>query len=194
MTQLWNKVDGAGIENSTGWILVNPSTGSNTLAVSYTGSPDTMIGFAQPWYGVSQTGGSGGSWRSSPPNANDGGSGSGTASVTVSNAVSGDMVLDVAAIYDTVGGGGDLTANGSQTVQNQQNRPASQAISYGTSNKLATGSTAMTWTLTSSFWAQGAVSLIPASSGSGTGDTGGGDGGGGQQGGGGGGGGGSASP
>jgi hypothetical protein len=158
MTQLWEDTDGANAQHSTGWILVNPSTGVNTLAITWTGA--ILAGFAQPWYGVAQGGTEGTTWRA-PTTAYDGGSGSGTASVTASNAVAGDMVLDVLAVY-----GENPTADASQTVQNEQNGPYSTTLNYGTSNKLATGATTMQWTMPSNFWTIGAVPLIPASSGS----------------------------
>jgi hypothetical protein len=158
LTKLWDQADGCncGTERSSGWILINPSTGSNTLALTWTGS--TLVGFAVPIYGVSQTGGVGGSWRT-PVSLNDGGNGSATASANVSNAQYGDMVLDVLTSYSET-----PTVNASQTLLNQQNSPFGQPVRFGTSNKLATGATTMQWSMPpSTFWAMGAAALIPAS-------------------------------
>jgi hypothetical protein len=153
MTQLWNLLDGSSIERSTAWILVNPSTGTNNLTVTWTAASDgPLYGFAQPWYGVSQTGGEGGSWRA-PTTASSGGSG--TASVTVSNSQNGDMVVDGVAVYNQ-----DITADGSQTVQFNSAAPFA-SLRHGTSNKSVTGSTSMSWTMSSTAWAMGAVPLIP---------------------------------
>ncbi len=184
MTNLWDQTDqySGGSYNATAFILANPATGSNSLAITCASNCGGVLSvWAQPWYGVAQGGTQGTTWRT-PTTGNDGGTAGTTASEAASNAASGDMVLDV-----MVDSAQTPTANSSQTVQKQDN--PSGSLYWGTSSKAASGSTNMVWIMGSTGWGMGVVPLIPASG------SGGGSGGGSQQGGGGsGGGGGGGSP
>jgi chitodextrinase len=153
LTKLYGQVDGAGWSESSAWILTNPSAGTNTLHVVWASNPPIARVWAQPFYGVAQGGTQGTTWRT-PASGNGN---SATASVNVSNAVSGDTVLDVVSDY-----GQALTNNSSQTLQFQDNVSAGAMLRWGTSSKSVTGATTMQWTMASAYWAMGAVALIPA--------------------------------
>jgi len=159
MTNLFSRTDGATADYISGFILVNPTTGSNTTTISYITNNGSASGvWIQSWYGVGQGNSTGTTWRR-PATNNDGGSKSANAIVTVASSTSGDTVIDVFQDFNGV----SSTASSSQTVQWSFNKLFGGAMSGGTSYEAATGATTMQWTLsTSTFWAIGAVSLIPA--------------------------------
>lgn len=148
-----NQTDGCAcaVSRSALAIFINPTTGSSqTLSATFTGS---FISFtAVPVYGINQTGTVGNSWRTVQTASGN----STTASVNVSNAVSGDAVVDVVSAYVQA-----LTPDGSQTTLVASNQPGGGGTHWGASRKTASGATTMQWTLTSSYWSAIGVALIP---------------------------------
>jgi hypothetical protein len=154
MTSLASKNDGASASSSQMFILKNPTVGTNS--VSCTGTSGDYVGQSQSWFGVNQT----------TPNrtaftANDGGSGTvSPASVVVSNAISGDVVIDSATAFSVV-----ITVGAGQASQYYVHNPAGNFFDYGSSSISATGSTTMQWTYTGTkFWSEIGFALIPATS------------------------------
>jgi Chitobiase/beta-hexosaminidase C-terminal domain len=152
------KVDGAGVWGAQQFILINPTADGAAHSISCTiASVSNANIFAQSFFGVNQTGTVGNSWRTPPAGTNDGGSGTGTASITVTT-VSSDMVVDVVSDFNK-----NITGpGGSQTQLFLANNISGSGLYMGVSDETAsTTSTAMTWTFAASaFWAQQAVSLI----------------------------------
>lgn len=153
MTSLASKNDGASASSSQMFILKNPTVGTNL--VSCTGSSSDYVGQSQSWFGVNQT----------TPNrtvftANDGGGGTvSPLSVVVSNAISGDVVIDSATAFSAV-----ITVGAGQASQYYVHNPAGNFFDYGSSSISATGSTTMQWTYTGTkFWSEIGFALIPAS-------------------------------
>lgn len=167
MTKLWSEIPNTyDINRITGWILVNPATGSNTLSVTIEGiaSDAVIVGHAQAWYGVSQTGGVNGSWRT-PVTATNAvfDVGETSASVNVANAEPGDLVLDAMVLdaYNNL-----INPVAPQVERYDDQAPATLIITYVSSSKnISKYSDVMQWTIRDPVtWAMGAVSLIPASS------------------------------
>jgi hypothetical protein len=147
MTLSASQADGAGATNTAVLILAGPSSGTHTIACSVSNSGGIFAGQATSWLGVNQA----------TPNrtavSNNGSSGS-PASVAVTNAQSGDLVIDTVSTYIN----GTLAVGLSQTQRYNQEQ---YNIWAGSSSKVATGSTTMQWTGTSwAYWAEIAVALI----------------------------------
>lgn len=152
MTKITAKTDGAGATNVVAFILKNPTSGSHTISCTSLTSAD-HIGGATSWAGVNQT----------TPNrssfvANDGGSAAASpTSIAVTNAVSGDVVLDVTMINTTP------MAGGGTTVRYQVNNPSGDGVAFGHSSTPASGSTTVQWTYTgTTFWCAIGFALVPA--------------------------------
>lgn len=151
MTQVW-QLDASGgvVARSSGWILVNPATGTHNIVVTYSpAGAGYNAAAATSWTGVNQT----------TPNrtatTGGGGGGSNPATLTVSNSQSGDVVVDGVVAYAS----NTMAANHNSRVS-QLNLETSN-YSHGTQSFAATGSATMTWTPTSDFWTMGAIPLIP---------------------------------
>ncbi len=156
MTLLTSEADGAGATETTAFILAGPATGANTVSCGVTNSGGIIYGQANSYFGVNQ----------STPNrtavaANDGGSGSSSTSVAVSNAQSGDWVVDTLVDYNK-----SISGPGASQTSRFNSRADSGAVYCGSSDESASGATTMTWTLSAStYWAEIGVALIPASAG-----------------------------
>ncbi len=159
MVKLWGVLDGAGVTEDAGFILGNPATGTHNLIVQWAtnnGGIDAIM--AQPYYGVAQGNTTNTTYRA-PTFGNDGGNTTTTAKETVSNAQSGDVVIDGIGSYS----GPALTPSSSQTVNYEVTNLLSDGFSMGSSYETASGATTMSWTLTpADYWSMGAVPLIPA--------------------------------
>lgn len=155
MTSLGRQVDGAGASNLQVFILANPATGAHTVSCTGISSND-QGGASVSFFGVNQGNTVGTTWRT-PVSGNNGGGGATTVTITASNAVSGDMVIDGAASFNAT-----LTPDVSQTQTFNGICPGGSSERLASSYKIATGSTVMLWTLgISQFGAIFAFALIP---------------------------------
>jgi hypothetical protein len=148
-TFLLDQVDGISLFHTAAFILPNPASGSNTVSCSVSSSGGFLIGQATSWTGVNQT----------IPNRTAIGANTPTGSTTnivVSNAVSGDMVVDTVVVYSA----SVITPGGTQTQRFEQTNVASNSTTIGSSSKSAAGSTTMQWAGTFSYWAEIGVALI----------------------------------
>jgi hypothetical protein len=147
-----SKID-AGNGNAVAlFILPAPSVGTFSIACTWGATIAALVGEAESWFGVNQ----------STPNrtaiTSNGGVVAGPTSVVVSNAVSGDMVIDVMTVNATAG----IAVTGSQTQRNLRTNVGGNNFSAGSSSLPASGSTTMGWTYTGSHpWAEIGVALIP---------------------------------
>lgn len=156
MTQIGSKADSASGEKITLFILVTPPAGTFTVTATIGSGNSDIAGGSISFFGVNQTGGVGNSWRT-PSQVNDGGSTSTTISNNVSNALSGDMVVDFAEELSNT-----MTVGGGQTQGFYIHRPLGNSLDIGCSYEPATGPTTMTWSINiASFWADIGVALIP---------------------------------
>lgn len=137
-------------------LWINPTSGSS-IPLTFTFTGGDFVADVFPICGINQTGTVGNSFHAGIT-SNDGGSGAPSpTSVVVSNALSGEKVIDSVLVSDTT-----MTVGGSQTQLDKILNPAGDGFSWGTSSQDATGSTTMQWTYTGSqFWAQAGISLIP---------------------------------
>jgi len=148
MNLLTHEADGAGVGATAVFVLAGAS-GSHTVACGVTSSGGILQGQAISFTGVNQT----------TPNRTAIVA-QGTAdpiSVTVSNAQSGDMVVDSVFTYHS--GGSGISAGGSQNQRFEQTMTTSQYI--GSSTEAASGSTTMTWT-GALYWGSVGVALEAA--------------------------------
>ena len=130
--------------------LVAPASGSHTVACTVSSSTGVVTGYSATFAGVDQTTVN----RTLVSLSNN----STNPSLTVSNAVSGDMVVDIVGTYNA---GANITVGAGQTQMLLQDAPAGTDYHAGGSYKAATGSTVMSWTSVSTFWGYIAVALIP---------------------------------
>ncbi len=153
---LFSGADDASVNTVQAFIWATPTTG--VLTITFTGGVEVGAWY-QLWTGVA-AGGLGSTWRTPPsPTQGDGSGTSTTATITVTT-VANDVVVDVMSTYNQA-----PTVNGSQT-QLLNTNPFGNGKYIGVSYKAAAGvSTVMTWTFTGTYWAQGAVALIPAAAG-----------------------------
>ena len=153
MTRIIAVEDGASVLGSDAFILpLGTSVGTHTVQVTSSGSAGTAVtGAATSWSGVNQT---------TPNRTVTNATGPGSASpitVTASNALSGDVVVDCMNVY-----GNSSTIASGTTPRYVVKNISSTAVSMGTSSAVATGSQVMNYTGTpDSYWNIGAVPLIP---------------------------------
>lgn len=153
MTQIFTKQDGNPVGTVKGFIVTGSTSGSVSMSCTYAAAVGVGAAASLSWLGVNQ----------STPNrtcttANDGGIASTPATVTASNAVSGDGMVDGAFSWKS---GGSVTMTSTQTAQYNGNGLAGTAFSAASSSATASGSTVMSYTLSASaFWAIGACPLI----------------------------------
>jgi len=145
LTKIWEKVQG-GTKNSSGWLLVAPATGSNTVEVTFASSTSTWAG-GQGACAVSFNGALQSTTQNTPVTA---GNYSGTATVTASTAT-GEIVVDCVKTGSSVTIGADQTFR--ETFGN-----------FGCSTQAGSDGGVMSWTLSTQNWAIGAVSIKPAPS------------------------------
>lgn len=151
MTQIWSRNGGSGVVHSDGWMMVNPASGAHNVVANFTS--DTANAAAIGFLGTVTS--SVAAAHRTVYTAVDGGSGP---TVTVTDSVSGDMVVCGAATFN-----GTITIGGTATNQQSQNATAGGAMSWGLSTQVASGaSTVMSWTGGAAN-GTGATSLIAAS-------------------------------
>ncbi len=152
MTQLWNFDSSGGVSaQSSGWILVAPATGAHNIVITLSGGSGGYIaGIGQSWTEVNQTTPTRTAFTTSADGSPN------PISLTVSDAQSGDVVVDGAAIYDTA-----HTAVGNQTQRRLDTNISGSNYTHGSQSAAATGSTVMQWTNPSGFASYGAVALRP---------------------------------
>jgi hypothetical protein len=161
-TTSFSGADDAGVNTVQGFVWKSPATG--VLTITFTGGVEVAAWY-QLWNGVG-TGGLGSTWRTPPTLTKGDGSGTGTTATITATTVSGDVVVDTMSTYNQA-----PTVNGSQT-QLLNTNPFGNGKYIGVSYKAATTtSTTMTWTFTGTYWAQGAIILIPAAGGGGGGSS-----------------------
>lgn len=154
LTQLWSKQAGAGVALSLGYMMVNPSTGSNNVIVTFSAS--TAFEFVMVALLGTDTSSVAATHRT-VYTASDVANGP---SVTVADSQSGDLVIDGCVNYNV-----GLTVGAGQTVTQQQDSFQGSSRSMGSSTESASGAnTVMSWTATTAaFNATGATALIAAS-------------------------------
>lgn len=144
-----------GVGHSAGYVLVAPATGANNIVATFSGATTGVACVAQSWTGIDQT----------TPNriaatAQANGDADLPASVTVSNAVPGDIVVDGVWITN------NPTITSTQTVRAEVENIGGDNKNVGTASAVAAGSTAMTWNSTDpTYWVMGGMALIPSSGG-----------------------------
>lgn len=156
MTQEWTPTHDGGLTfYGTGFFLANPSSGSHSLVCTWSSSVSTGWWVAATFINVNQTTPA----RTPPSPTSDGGTCNTNASLTVSNALSGDTVINFLE-SDTVG---VIAATPNQTQLNFVSHQSGSAMNSGTQFVNATGSSSFTWTSASTFcWTMGGFALIPA--------------------------------
>ena len=140
-----------GTEATQFFLLRDPDSGSNTVVVTFA---DVVNWCAAESISLSQTRQTGINRLVFVQNS----SGGGAPTVSVSDSVSGDVVIDAPISQTTA-----ITAAGGQTAQQQFDDIQATGFSSGLSTKTATGaSTTLSWT-GGTTWAETAVSMVPAS-------------------------------
>jgi len=155
MTELWNSGD-SGVAACACYMLLAPTTGSNTVSVDFTGLTDSAI-LSIVLSGVEQSS-IGASHRTVSSGAG-GGSGQPTRTATT---VSGDFVF--AAVTNNA-----ATVNTGQTLIVRAQNVFGNGFSVGAESDTATGvSTVMTFSAAAggTFWYEGAVAIVAAAGGS----------------------------
>lgn len=156
-TAKWSSTETTVSSRSTGFLLVAPASGAHNVVVSASGTLDYLYCVSQSWSGVDQA-----TPNRTPATFSEDG-GNTTVSLSVSNAVSGDVIVDMLAAYS-----GGVTANAAQTSRGENDAIGGGDFCAGSSSKAATGATTMDWTVTADgFWTMGAMALIPSSGGGG---------------------------
>lgn len=160
MTQLWNKRDDIDLQGTAGFVLHNPSTGSNTVAVTFGATVDLAAGGSVSYTGVVNS--SAAATHRTVYTANESNTPGTTATVTVADSQSGDLVLNSVIIFSGAG----ITSGQTSVVEADPISGGSSA--YGMGSASASGAnTVMSWTSGGSFWAIGATSFIPSGGGGG---------------------------
>lgn len=161
LTELWDAADDIGIQQSCGYLMVSPATGSNNVVLTAAASAGVIWGGAVGLAGLETGSGVGGAHRTVYTNNEAGG---GAPSVTVADSQNGDFVIDCAITLNAT-----IAVGTGQTSQVEDDALAGGSSSAGISTEDATGAnTVMSWT-GGSFWVTGATALI-ASGGGGGGD------------------------
>ena len=152
MTELYDTPDSLPQNRAGAWILAagaNCDNTSNPVVITYSSAVDLAGANASSYTGVD---------TATPNRAVFTASGQTTgATVTVTNAQSGDWVLDTAAVLATT-----LTPDASQTIEWEDDAIAGGGTSGWASRETATGSTVMSGSHGNAFWTIGAFALIPA--------------------------------
>ncbi|MEQ1909419.1 MAG: hypothetical protein ABMA15_11380, partial [Vicinamibacterales bacterium] len=136
LTKLVTNVAGSSIyANASLWYRLAPSTGTNTVAVTYPSAVDFPMGIATSFYGVKQ---------SAPEASGSGFNDAGIASSSLTTLTNGAVVVDG---FTTGQDAGDLAPGSGQT---QDAILSGNSTSMGSSTKLVStpGSTTMTWSQT----------------------------------------------
>ena len=161
MTQVYTPIVGTGATLFGTSYFIIPSTGNNAIVCTFTSGAD-VVGVAELYAGVNQTGTVGNSWRS-PFTAVDGGSNSKIASVTVTNTTAASDVLVDFAVFDTVGTVTAITSNNNQIFVAIDPSGSSIQVSMqwaqGTGSNVTMTETQAT-TSTTPTWAIGAFALV----------------------------------
>jgi len=152
MTNLWDKAAPSPSLRSSGWGLINPATGSQTIVATISGVADGFTGVSNSYTGVHQSVPTGTAVTDSLQTGT-------AASVTVS-ATPGNLVVDGAAIGNASSG---IAAANGQTPRGAQNLVPSGEHDNRTGELAAIASTTIGWTWTGSTdWAIGAIELKSA--------------------------------
>lgn len=136
----------SGVSGTVEFILVNPTTGTHAISCTPGGSVGTGKGVSLSFFDVNQSTPNRTAITANTPNG-------GTASVVVSNAVAGDVVIDAVTVYNF-----PATPDPSQTLLLNFR---SATLTFGVSTKNANGSTTMQWTGSFSNWCEVGVALVP---------------------------------
>ena len=144
LTLIGRQIDGGGATRISMWYLLSPATGAGTIQVTYASGSDAKVMGASSWSNVNQA---------SPIGTfgSQSGSSGTTASVAVTSATN-EIVVD-AVSYE---GLGSLTASAPQV---ERWNVGLIDVVGGHSSKAGASSVTMSWTIPSSPWAIGAVSL-----------------------------------
>lgn len=155
LTQIWTAENTTLNMRSSGFILAAPATGSNQVSIALSGTVDVLQGYCSSWTGVNQSTPN----RTAATNVEEGGNTA--ASVSVSNAQNGDVVVDTIACYTT-------SSTPGQTGLQEDDALVGGSLCAASQYANATGSQTMTYTIGGSgFWAIGAAALIPDGGGGG---------------------------
>jgi hypothetical protein len=153
MTSLWGLEDLAPTVRSHGYIITGVTAGVRQIVVTFTGAISTAAAGAFSFTGVNQATPNRAAFNSPNPNHSPS-----NTSIAVSNAISGDFIVDCAGVFDD-----SITPHVDQTTYLiEWDGLFGGSRSFGISGKFATGSTTMQWTHIGTYWATGAVALIPA--------------------------------
>lgn len=156
-TKVFDDVLDGGVDiRLCGFVVVNPPSGAQSVIATLDGSPGGgYLGMhVISATGINQTGGSGVSWRASPPIV--GGGGGSTASIAHTGLTAGDFVACAMGSYGTVPSSPSHTDRG--IINGIGASPYDQA---GQSTTASGTSVTFTWAGDSTFWTGGAIALIP---------------------------------
>jgi hypothetical protein len=149
LTKIRNDVSPDSDRRTDLWYLLNPPTGSNSVAITFSGDAADVVGAAISFTGVNQ---------STPLGNNNGAVGSDTSPTVSLSSSTNEVVLANLAIYPN-GGNNVATANIGQDVRWSANTTYNNIHGAG-STKTGSSSTTIGWTTTQAFgWSVSAVGI-----------------------------------
>lgn len=151
MTELWDAEESTyGLYGSAGFVLAAPATGAHDVVITLSGNTEIVTSACSSWTGVNQSTPSRGVFTSSFLDE----SAPYEAAITVTDAQSGDVVVDFVACNNTT-----LTANQTQRCLTSG---VEGVTSYAHQSAAATGSTVMSYSMSGvTYGYLGAVALRP---------------------------------